>query len=463
MHRQGLRFSSETPSPILAPSAFFVFITAILLVWLRTACAADLPVFAELNASRPAPYAGEAFELTLTLYVADNALDRQVQIADFPVDLTHTPFEERAGRPVERDGQTWIIRPYVCRARAATPGELRLAPRLDGQLIRVQRTWFFNQTVAQPIRIPLRAPLALTVRPLPAERRPDDFSGAVGRFSLQAVAEPSEVAVGDLITVRLTVTGDGALDTAAPPRVADTAGFRVYPLRPDPASDPLPQRRTYTQTLVPLTPAATPAPAYRWSSFDPVTDTYRILTAGPFPIVFHAERTPSQEVYFAVASGAVAGAALSATGSAGTAAAAPTPLWYARVPMAAWPLAAALCLLAGVLAGLRAILPVSASMLPEHVRSARNARERWALAALTALTALAIVILGWREARIEQSIQIVSVTRQAAVFAPYEDAATVGSLRAGERVRVLEIHGAWRRVLSPDGGGWVPAAALRPQ
>ncbi|MFZ4396549.1 MAG: SH3 domain-containing protein [Kiritimatiellia bacterium] len=422
---------------------------------LQAACAADLPVFAELHASRTAPYAGEAFDLTLTLYVADNALDRQVQVAGLPETLTHTPFEERAGRAVERNGRTWTTRPYVCRARIATPGELIISPQLDGQLVRVQRTWFFNQTVMQPVRIPLPVPLALAVRALPAEHRPRDFSEAVGRFSLNVAAEPTEVAVGDLITVRLTVTGDGALDTAAPPCMADVTGFRVYPLRPDSVPVPFQQRRTYTQTLVPLTPAATLAPAYRWTSFDPVTDTYRVLTAGPFPIVFHAERAFSQEVYRVTGSGQIA--APSVPDNTGTTTNAPPLRWYARVPLITWPIAALLCLLCAALAGLRAILP-------EQVRSACNSHERWTLAMLGALIALGVVCSAWHAARVEQRIRVVSATCQTAGFAPYEDAATVGTLRAGERVRVLETHGSWLRVMTPDGGGgWIPETALRSQ
>ncbi len=439
----------------------FVIVATIACVWLRTACAAELPVFAELNASQPAPFAGETFELSLTLYVADNALDRQVRVTDFPSGLTLAAWEERPGRMIERDGRGWTLRPYVCRARAATPGALRLAPRIDGQLIRVQRTWFYNQTVAQPASIPLRAPLALTVRALPPENRPDDFSGAVGRFSLTAVAGPPEVAVGDLITVRLTVTGDGALDLAAPPHLTDTAGFRVYPLRPDPSSDPLPQRRTYTQTLVPLTPAATLAPAYRWTIFDPAAASYRTLDAGPFPLVFHAERAPSQEVYQAASQGAPTGTAAAAVDSGGGAAASSS--WYARAPFFAWPLAAVLCLLAAALAGMRAILPRSAALTPENIRTARDARERLALLTLLALTAAAGACFGWRTARIERQMQIVAVAGQATLFAPYEDAAAVGTLSAGERVRVLETHGEWRRVTTSVGGGWVPAAALRAQ
>ena len=165
-----LQFSSlQSKQPV--PLRWVGIAAAIAVVWLRTACAAQLPVYAELNATRPEPFAGEAFELSLTLYVADNALDRQVRVTDFPSGLTLTAWEERPGRMLERDGRVWTLRPYVCRARAATPGALRLAPRIDGQLVRVQRTWFYNQTVAQPVSIALRAPLALTVRPLPAERR----------------------------------------------------------------------------------------------------------------------------------------------------------------------------------------------------------------------------------------------------------------------------------------------------
>ena len=54
--------------------------------------------------------------------------------------------------------------------------------------------------------------LTLKVLPLPPENRPADFSGAVGKFDIEASASPTTVNAGDPVTLRLKITGTGNFD-----------------------------------------------------------------------------------------------------------------------------------------------------------------------------------------------------------------------------------------------------------
>src|SRR5690606_37385186 len=61
-------------------------------------------------------------------------------------------------------------------------------------------------------------PARYEVEPLPKEGRPAGFSGAVGRFTIEAEAEATTVNAFDPIEVTITVRGEGLLeDVGLPP------------------------------------------------------------------------------------------------------------------------------------------------------------------------------------------------------------------------------------------------------
>src|SRR5262249_57024823 len=61
------------------------------------------------------------------------------------------------------------------------------------------------------------APLTIDIRPVPSAGQPASFSGAIGRFQLEADANPKILRVGDPLSVTLTVRGEGLLETVHPP------------------------------------------------------------------------------------------------------------------------------------------------------------------------------------------------------------------------------------------------------
>ena len=47
---------------------------------------------------------------------------------------------------------------------------------------------------------------------LPKEGKPSDFSGAIGKFSLDLQADPLKVNIGDPIALRFTISGNGGFE-----------------------------------------------------------------------------------------------------------------------------------------------------------------------------------------------------------------------------------------------------------
>lgn len=63
----------------------------------------------------------------------------------------------------------------------------------------------------------------------PAQGRPPGFSGAVGRYTFEISASPTNVVSGDPITVRLRAQGRGNFDALRLPEFPTGNGFQAYP------------------------------------------------------------------------------------------------------------------------------------------------------------------------------------------------------------------------------------------
>jgi BatD DUF11 like domain len=128
-------------------------------------------------------------------------------------------------------------------------------------------------------------PTPLTVLPLPAEGRPAEFSGAVGQFEVATTLAPASGAVGDPLTLKLTVTGKGNLSRVSSEGVHDSTEWRVY--RPEAkvtADDDtgLQGLKTFSQPVVPLQTGQLTLPGLSFSYFDP--ETARYVTRATQPI-----------------------------------------------------------------------------------------------------------------------------------------------------------------------------------
>jgi len=85
---------------------------------------------------------------------------------------------------------------------------------------------FFQQVQTVPIDIKSNA-LAVTIDPLPVNT-PSGFSGGIGRYSFQASIDKNNVAAGDAITLRITVSGTGNIKLVTLPKPQLPADIESY-------------------------------------------------------------------------------------------------------------------------------------------------------------------------------------------------------------------------------------------
>jgi hypothetical protein len=127
--------------------------------------------------------------------------------------------------------------------------------------------------------------LEVEVLPLPEAGQPEGFTGAVGRFALDVQSQPSTLAVGDPVTVRVTIGGVGNLDAIEVPEFDVPPGIKAY----DPKIEEEEStrnglyggRRSYEYILIPEVGGILEVPPIRFVYFDPEQEMYRVLESEP--------------------------------------------------------------------------------------------------------------------------------------------------------------------------------------
>ncbi|HJP30308.1 MAG TPA: BatD family protein [Candidatus Latescibacteria bacterium] len=138
-------------------------------------------------------------------------------------------------------------------------------------------------------------PIVLQVLPLPEQGRPVDFAGAVGHFEVSGVAQPQQVDIGDPITLRIEIEGDGNVQSIAEPEMSPR-GFEVYAPTVEleegkTATGAYGARKKMEYILIPEQGGRRRIPAVEVSYFDPDTRRYRTATTSNFDILIEAGET----------------------------------------------------------------------------------------------------------------------------------------------------------------------------
>ena len=139
---------------------------------------------------------------------------------------------------------------------------------------------FFGRTEQKPI-VSVSPEVVFTVVPLPTTGQPAEFTGAIGDFSLQVTAAPTEVEIGEPITLTMEVSGTGNFDRVEPPKVPESADWKTYA----PSAKFVEQGNSSTgtkifeQAIVAKNAAGSPMLPLSFSYFNPQQKRYITITA----------------------------------------------------------------------------------------------------------------------------------------------------------------------------------------
>ncbi|MFQ5687526.1 MAG: BatD family protein [Candidatus Scalindua sp.] len=138
--------------------------------------------------------------------------------------------------------------------------------------------------------------IKLKIKSLPELDKPEDFAGTVGKFTMDVLAKPTKVKVGDPITLSINIRGEGNIQTIGEPVLSpgDKKDFKIYPAETDTTitdrGEGLRGEKLFRKVIEPQHEDIDTIPAISFSYFDPELERYKTITHDPIPIVVeHSE------------------------------------------------------------------------------------------------------------------------------------------------------------------------------
>jgi len=260
--------------------------------------------FMRLSLAKTNFYIGEVTTANIKIYLRDDVQNHsQPQITSLPADgfsagkgTYQNAYSEQIGNRV------YTVIPASIALTATKTGMASVGP-VTGNIVVVLPSsnrggdpffrQFFNTGEQKQVTLATET-LNVESLPLPAESVPPNFNGAVGDYTMTVTAGPTNVAVGDPITVRVQISGHGALDALTLPDQPAWRDFKAYPPTQNiKTTDQLGIEgvKTFEQIVTPQNTDVHELPAFSFSFFDPGAKTYRTLTQPPMQLAVHSGGT----------------------------------------------------------------------------------------------------------------------------------------------------------------------------
>ncbi len=132
-------------------------------------------------------------------------------------------------------------------------------------------------------------PVKLIIKPLPDVGKPVDFSGAVGKYTMDVLAKPTKVKIGDPITLTINIRGEGNIRTIGEPLLAPDGmkDFKAYDYEAKVTitdrGDGIKGEKLFNKVIEPQSENIDVIPGISFSYFDPDLEKYKTLTHEPIP------------------------------------------------------------------------------------------------------------------------------------------------------------------------------------
>mgnify|MGYP001229099411 FL=1 len=258
--------------------------------------------FIRLIPSKDKAYVGEPIPIEIQLFLQNGRFNMPELTAEgFNLREYPEPQSSRA----QKGNSIYQVRTFQTVAIPVKAGNLKIGPVKMDVVLKIRQ----NQRRRSPFNDPFEGLLTryqdvpakieakaqnITVRPLPTEGQPDNFNGAVGEFSMLAKASALEVTVGDPVTINIELSGIGTIESLNFPK-PEWPDFKSYePTILSKKTDPLGLSglKTFEQVIIPENETIKEIPSLKIPYFDPKSESYKVLSQGPFALKVNPSSKP---------------------------------------------------------------------------------------------------------------------------------------------------------------------------
>ncbi|HEV2331259.1 MAG TPA: BatD family protein [Verrucomicrobiae bacterium] len=260
--------------------------------------------FMRFNLPDKKVYPGEMIAGQLQIFIRDDAQNPQgLQLTAMPADgFTVGKMSQGSTERARIGDHMYSVVPISIALTAVKTGALSVGPISASIVVFVNGengNWgpfggFFG---GQQKQVTMATdPVSATSVPLPSVNVPPDFNGAVGDYTMSVNAGPTNIAVGDPVTVRVQISGRGSFDSISLPSHADWHDFKIFtPTSKTETSDGLGDEgsKTFEEIVTPENANIHELPPISFSFFNPDDGNYHTLTQQAMPLlVTSAGATP---------------------------------------------------------------------------------------------------------------------------------------------------------------------------
>jgi hypothetical protein len=206
-----------------------------------------------------------------------------VEDLEVPNQNGHLALSEQA-----LDGRVYLVGPLMRKALfGLRPGKYTITP-LEADISRAD----FFRVQSEHLKA---EPITVDVLPLPSGAPAGFDASAVGQFKLSAEVDRDHVQVGDAVTLKLHLEGQGNLHKIPMPTLPKLDGWKIY----DPKistqlarGDAVSGSKTAEYLLLPERPGETTVPAFSFSYFNPQKGAYATEKTTPIQLTVTGEARP---------------------------------------------------------------------------------------------------------------------------------------------------------------------------
>lgn len=145
---------------------------------------------------------------------------------------------------------------------------------------------FFSNATQKPLTLHTDG-ATVKIKPLPAQGRPADFSGAVGQFDVSSAISENNGTTGDPLTLKIKIEGRGNFDRVTTAGLTNSSDWKTYkPNGKFTANDSagIEGEKTFEQSIVPTKAGAQEIPTLNFSYFDPEAQHYVTKNTTPIAV-----------------------------------------------------------------------------------------------------------------------------------------------------------------------------------
>lgn len=241
----------------------------------------------KLETDKTSCYVGEPLLATYKLYTrlrSESNLTQNPSFSGFSVVDMMKPDDPVTAETETLNGReynVYTIRKAQLYPLQAGPALLEIAS-LENKISFLKNSFNSGDIVTENVTLSSK-PVTINVKPLPDEGKPVNFTGAVGKFDINAALEKNNFTTDETGKLSVTITGSGNLHLLTPPSITWPAGFEAFDSKltdnTDNTTIPLSGSKTFEIPFAVQQAGNYKTPAVSFSYFDPAAAAYKTVTA----------------------------------------------------------------------------------------------------------------------------------------------------------------------------------------